>query len=123
MKKQENLRFRAKQKMPIGKKIKGGPFVSKKNKFDLTALVRQGDLKEGETLFFVSNPSKTCQITKQPNGEYKVCDPEGTVFTIHAFAQHCLETEPPNHASCWLKTQSGKTLYEIWHQDDELLAA
>ena len=44
----------------------------KKNKFDLTGLVHDGFLKDGQTLFFVSDPKKTCKIAKQPNHEFKV---------------------------------------------------
>ena len=95
----------------------------KKNKFDLTYLVHQGSLKEGETLFFVSDPSKTCQLLKLPNGEFKVTGPDGKPTTIHAFAQFCLGTEPPEHASRWLRTGGGKTLYELWHADDYVEAA
>ena len=94
----------------------------KKNKFDLTYLVHQGDLKEGQTLFFVSDPSKNCKVTKQPNGEYKVMVGKETL-TIHAFAQKCLGQEPPNHAASWLRTETGKTLYDLWHADDYVEAA
>ena len=97
--------------------------MSKKKKFDLTHLVHDGSLKEGETLFFVSDPQKTCVVTKQPNGEFKVVvDPKGAkplTTTVHAFAQSCLGTEPPDHASKWFRTQGGKTLYELWHADEE----
>ena len=87
--------------------------MSKKNKFDLTHLVHGGYLKEGETLYYVSDPSKICKISKQPNGEYKVlCGSE--TLTIHSFAQRCLGQDPPDHASKWLKNQTGKTLYELW---------
>lgn len=98
----------------------------KKNKFDLTSLVHQGVLKEGQTLFYVSDPTKTCKITKQPNGEFKVAvkvSPTGEraneTITVHAFAQQCLGQEPPEHAARWLRTENGKTLYEIWHADDD----
>lgn len=90
----------------------------KKNKFDLTSLVHQGVLKEGQTLFYVSDPTKTCVVTKQANGEYKVAVKNETV-TVHAFAQQCLGQEPPEHAARWLRTENGKTLYELWHADDE----
>ncbi len=97
----------------------------KKNKFDLTHLVHAGYLKDGETLCFVSDPSKTCIVTKQPNNEYKVVTgpkDKPVTTTVHAFAQQCLGTEPPDHAAKWLRTQDspkgkGKTLYEIWHAD------
>ena len=93
--------------------------MSKKKKFDLTALVHQGYLKDGQTLYFVSDPSKNCRVTKQPNGEYKVLVGEKTV-TVHAFAQECLGMDPPDHASKWFRTDDGKTLYELWHADDAL---
>lgn len=95
--------------------------MSKKNKFDLTHLVHQEYLKDGETLYFVSDPSKTCVIQKQPNHEFKVI-PKGDgakPMTIHAFAQQCLGTEPPDHASKWLRNAGGKTLYELWHAEDD----
>lgn len=94
----------------------------KKNKFDLTHLVHQGDLKDGQKLVFVSDPSKTCTISKQPNGEYKVLVGKETM-TVHAFAQKCLGQEPPDHASRWLRTEAGNTLYELWHADDYVEAA
>jgi hypothetical protein len=99
------------------------PVSKKKKKFDLTHLVHDGALKDGQTIFFVSDPKKTCKIAKQPNNEYKVTvGPE--TMTIHAFAQKCLGQEPPDHATKWLKTEQGKTLYELWHQDeDEALKA
>lgn len=95
----------------------------KKNKFDLTHLVHDGLVKEGETLCFVSDPSKTCQVKKLPNGEYKVVNQEEKVVTVHAFAQACLGVEPPDHASKWVRTTSGKTLYELWHANDYVEAA
>ena len=99
----------------------------KKNKFDLTHLVHAGYLKDGQTVCFVSDPAKTCTIAKQPNGEFKVVvstSGKPVTTTIHAFAQECLGTEPPDHASKWFRTQDtpqakGKTLFEIWHADLE----
>ena len=91
----------------------------KKNKFDLTALVKDGILQDGETLFFVSNPKLTAKIQKQPNGEFKLLTADGTT-TVHAFAIKCLGTEPPEHATRWLRNSKNKTLYELWHQDDNL---
>lgn len=88
----------------------------KKNKFDLTHLVHQGYLKDGQKLFFVSDPSKTCQVAKQPNGEYKVTVGKETT-TVHALAQKYLGQEPPDHASKWFRTEQGKTLFDIWHAD------
>jgi hypothetical protein len=90
----------------------------KKGKFDLTQLVKDGFIKDGETLCFVSDPKQTCVVSKQPNGEFKVKTADG-VTTVHAFAQKCLGQEPPEHATRWVRTTGGKTLYEIWHQDDE----
>ncbi len=89
----------------------------KKGKFDFTKIVHEGLVKEGEKLFFVSDPSKFCIVQKQPNGEFKVFADEVTT-TVHAFAQKCLGMDPPDHATRWFKTQSGKTLYEVW-QDFE----
>ena len=96
--------------------------MAKKNKFDLTAIVHQGHLKNGETLCFVSDPSKICQVAKQPNGEYKVVTPKKEVTTVHGFATQCLGMEPPDHAAKWLRTMSGKTLYDLWHADDKVAA-
>ncbi len=100
--------------------------MAKKKKFDLTALVHAGSLKDGQTLFFVSDPSKTCKIQKQPNNEYKVLVTNGKVTqitTVHAFAQQCLGQEPPDHASKWFRTENNKTLYDLWHADDEYAQA
>lgn len=92
--------------------------MSRKNKFDLKDLVHKEYIKEGEWLFFVSDPSKKCQVIKMPNGDYKVTGFDGKPTTVHAFAQACLSQDPPEHASRWLRNEKGKTLYEIWHQDD-----
>jgi hypothetical protein len=94
----------------------------KKNKFDLGHLVHDGWLKDGQTLLFVSDPSKTCVVTRQPNGEYKVTVAR-EVMTLHAFAQKCLGQEPPDHASKWFRTEKGETLFDLWHQDDYAEAA
>jgi hypothetical protein len=98
----------------------------KSKKFDLTDLVHQGYLKDGEKLFFVSDPSKACVVTKQPNGEYKVVVGEkakAATMTVHAFAQLCLGMDPPDHASKWFRTASNKTLYELWHAEEDAMAA
>lgn len=96
--------------------------MSKKKKFDLTALVHNGYLKEGQTLYYVSDPSKTCQVTKLPNGEYKVHTGK-EVTTVHAFAQSCLGQEPPDHASKWFRDEKGKTLYDYWHAEEDFAEA
>jgi hypothetical protein len=85
----------------------------KKNKFDLTHLVRDGYAKEGETLFFVSDPKHTCVVKKMPDHEFKV-ECKGEVMTIHAAAQKFLGQEPPDHASRWIRNNNGKTLYQLW---------
>lgn len=91
--------------------------MSKKKKFDLSHLVHEGHLKDGDMISFVSDPSKTAQIKRQPNGEYKLkVGPE--TITLHAYATKLLGQDPPNHASYWFKTQNGKTLYEIWSAED-----
>jgi hypothetical protein len=87
--------------------------MSKKQKFDLAQLVQAGIVSDGETVYFVSDPAKAGAITRQSNGDYKLrCD--GDALSIHAAAQRFLGQEPPNHASQWLRTQNGKTLYELW---------
>lgn len=95
--------------------------MSRKNKFDLTSLVHKGYLKENERLSFVSDSSKFCRVWKMPNNEFKVKVTSGEtekIETVHAFVQECLGMEAPDHASKWLKSESGKTLYELWHVDD-----
>lgn len=94
----------------------------KKNKFDLTHLVHEGHLSDGQTLFYVSDPKMTCKVSKQPNGEFKVLVGKETM-TIHAFAQKCLGQEPPDHASRWFRVEKGTTLYDMWHADDMAEAA
>ena len=96
--------------------------MSRKHKFDLTHLVHQGVLKDGEVLAYVSDPKMTCTIAKQPNGEFKVVANKETM-TVHAFAQKCLGQDPPDHATKWLKTQTGKTLYDLWHAEENEEAA
>ena len=97
--------------------------MSKRKKFDLTALVNDGYIKEGETLYFVSDPKRTCTVTKMPNHEFKVVEPDGKPTTIHAFAQVCLGTEPPNHAAVWIRNATRKTLYDFWNASFEDAAA
>lgn len=92
--------------------------AKKKNKFDLTHLVHDGTIKEGQTLFYVSDPTQTCKVTKQPNGEYKVNAGTETM-TLHAFAQKSLGEDPPGHAAKWLRTEKGVTLFDLWHTDEE----
>ena len=94
----------------------------KKNKFDLNALIHEGHLKDGQTLVFVSDPSKKCKIAKQPTGDFKVLMDKETI-TIHAFAQKCLGQDPPIHATKWVRTEKGTTLYDLWHADQEQEAA
>ena len=84
----------------------------KKNKFDLTTLVHQGYLKEGDPISFVSDPKMTAIVKKMLNNEYKVMV-GAEITTVHAFATKCLGQEPPNHASQWFKAPNGKTLYEL----------
>ena len=94
----------------------------KKGKFDLSHLVHDGFLKEGQPIFFVSDPKKSAQVAKQPNGEYKITV-GGETTTVHAFATKCLGQEPPDHASKWFRDEKGATLYDLWHANDMLEAA
>src|SRR5882757_8062898 len=94
----------------------------KKNKFDLSHFVHDGSLKDGQKLVFVSDPTKFCTISKQPNNEYKVKVGAETM-TIHAFAQKCLGQDPPDHATKWVRTENGKILFDLWHSDDMAEAA
>ncbi len=89
----------------------------KSKKFDLKDLIHNGYIKEGETLFFVSDPSKTCKVIKQ-NTEFKVSVGKGEIQTVHAFASACLGMDPPEHATKWIRTASNKTLYELWHSNE-----
>lgn len=89
----------------------------KKNKFDLTHLVHDGVLKEGQTLFFVSDPKKSCVITKHPSGEYKVVVGK-EMTTLHLYAVTCLGIEPPDHASKWFKNEKDQIIFDLWHQND-----
>ena len=95
----------------------------KKGKFDLSRLVHDGVIKEGETFFFVSDPAHSFKVVKQPNGEFKILTPEG-MTTVHAFSVKCLGTEPPEHASRWFRNEKGATMYQLWHAaEDEQNAA
>lgn len=85
----------------------------KKNKFDLTSLVHEGVVKEGETLYFLSDPKMSCVVKKMPNHEFKL-EQGKEIFTVHAIAQKFLGQEPPDHACRWLRNNNGKTLYELW---------
>ena len=94
----------------------------KKNKFDLGHLIKDGVVKDGQTLFFVSDPAQKCTIVRQISGEYKVSTGKETM-SIHAFAVKCLGQEPPDHATKWIRTETNKTLYDLWHADDVAYAA
>jgi hypothetical protein len=87
--------------------------MSKKNKFDLTNLVHAGYFTEGSKLYFVSDTSFWCTVKRMPNHEYKV-EYQKEIYTIHAVAQKFLGTEPPEHASRWLRSEKGDTLYQLW---------
>ena len=41
----------------------------KKNKFDLTSLIKDGIIKDGQTLFFVSDPAMKCTVVRQISGD------------------------------------------------------
>ena len=86
----------------------------KKGKFDLTKLVHEGFLKTGEKLFFVSNPTFFAFVEEQPNKEFKLKTFDGVTTTVHAFAQVCLGTESPNHATHWFRTETNVILYDVW---------
>ena len=96
--------------------------MSRKNKFDLTHLVHTGFVKDGETVFFVSDATKSGIVTKQPNGDYKRKVGTETI-TVHAAAQKFLGQEPPDHGAKWLRNKSNKTLYELWQAESDELAA
>jgi hypothetical protein len=87
--------------------------MAKKAKFDLSDLVHAGVLKEGEQIFFVSDPSQVASVTKAPNGDFKIVF-DGEPVSVHAAAQKCLGQEPPNHASQWFRNGAGKTLFQLW---------
>ena len=93
--------------------------MSKKHKFDLSHIVHDELLKEGDKLYFVSDPKFFAVITKHPSGEYKVKF-NNEIVTIHAVAQKCLGQEPPDHATKWFRAENGKTLFEIWQLDNEM---
>ena len=93
-----------------------------KNKFDLTRLVHHGLLKEGEKLYFLSDEKFVGTIKKMPDHEFKV-EYNKEIYTIHALSQKWLGTEPPDHASRWIKNEKGHTLYQIWQKDLEEEAA
>ena len=92
--------------------------MAKKNKFNLTNLAHASLVKEGDKLMFVSDPAQACTVHKLPNHEYKVKTAKGEETTVHIFVQTCLGQEPPDHASKWLRNESGKTLYDLWQQLD-----
>jgi hypothetical protein len=91
--------------------------MAKKGKFDLSDLVHAGVLKEGEQIFFVSDPSQVASVIKLPNGDFKVSF-AGEPVTVHAAAQRCLGQEPPNHATQWFRNSAGRTLFELWKDQE-----
>jgi hypothetical protein len=90
----------------------------KKGKFNLTQLVHDGYVKDGEVLAFVSDPSKTCTVFKTPAHEYKV-KVGAKDETVYSFVQNCLGQDPPDHASKWVMNAAKKTVYELWQKDLE----
>ena len=91
--------------------------MAKKGKFDLSDLVSAGVIKEGEQLFFVSDPSQIASVTRVGNSEFKVVF-SGETVSVHTAAQKCLGQEPPNHAAQWFRTAAGKTLFQIWKDQE-----
>ena len=61
-------------------------------------------------------PNVAAALAKH-NGEWRL-NIAGEPMGIHAAAQKYLGTEPPNHASQWWRTGGGKTLFQIW-QDQQ----
>lgn len=97
--------------------------MSKKNtKFDLESLVKAGVVREGETLYFVSDPSKTCKVEKGGAHDYKVRFGKD-LYTIHTVSQNWLGQDPPGHASKWIRNAGGKTLYDLWQTQLQTKAA
>ena len=96
--------------------------MGKKQKFDLGTLIKAGYLKEGDHLYFVSNEDFTCVVEKNHGHEYKLKQGSQT-YTVHALCEEWLGTEPPGHASKWLRNDEGKTLYDLWQLSLEDMAA
>lgn len=87
--------------------------MGKKKKFDLEKLLSNGYLSVGQVVYFVSNESSTAEIMKCTNGMHKF-NVSGTFYTPHALVVNWLATEPTNHATQWIRVESGQTLYEVW---------
>jgi hypothetical protein len=96
--------------------------MSKKHKFDLSHIVHSKLLKEGDKLYFVSDPKLYCTVVKHPGGEYKV-EFQGEMMTLHQCAHKCIGMDPPDHASKWFRTESGKSVFELWELDTEIRKA
>jgi hypothetical protein len=92
--------------------------MAKKHKFNLTQLVHDGFIKDGETLYFVSDPSKTCTVLRQPNHEYKL-EVKNKIETVHSFITNCLGQDPPDHATKWVRNGANKTVYDLWQENSE----
>ena len=56
----------------------------------------------------IVNPDQYVQSFKDAGAE---------ILTVHAFAQKCLGQEPPDHASKWLRTDTGRILFDLWHAE------
>lgn len=96
--------------------------MSKKQKFDLSHIVHDGLLKEGEKIFFVSDPKVFGIVSKHPSGEFKI-KYNGELITVHMLAQKALGMDPPDHASKWFRAENGKMLFDIWQADIEIREA
>ncbi len=89
--------------------------MSKKNRFEIGTLVKEGLLKEGQELEFISEPQIQCKVVKHGKSEYKLAV-GAKVLTLHQFVTECLKTDPPDHASKWVRVRGGKILAEIWSE-------
>lgn len=89
-----------------------------KRKFDLTKIVNDGALHEGQILYFVSLPKLTCKIIKSVDGQFKVIASNKEI-TIYDFVTNCLGMYPPDLAAKWVRTEDGETVYDIWKRVEE----
>ena len=93
----------------------------KKGKFDLGEMVAERRLWAGQEVFFVANPKLSAKVIYTEDYSHKgswLLQREDRRMSVHQFACICLGMDPPDHATKWLRTESGTTLYDLWHAEE-----
>lgn len=87
--------------------------MGKKNKFDLTTLVKEGYINVNDKLTYAADPNLYATVVRHPGGDFKLFVDE-TYYTCHTLVVKWMGMEPTNAAINWLKTPDGRQLNEVW---------